>query len=475
MDIEVADAPAATDDTEDAAPDRPAWPERARRWPGQAREALATQPAVLAVVLAALVAVVGLLVRLWEANGRVPGWWNDTGAYYDVSKRSLLDGRFWAAERPPGVPLVLKIVQDPPSYRFMYVNIGAACIAWGWLTAEVVRTLRVMGLRAVAVAAALLGLSFTSVLILWDAQVLSESLALSLAAGTVAGVLRVVRVRTWPSVAILVVVAWLWTLMRDTNAVTILILAGVGALWLRRFAPPDLPRRIVGGAVVGLLLVAGWSMTSAYVGHRDVVPLADVMAIRVLGYPDRVEWFADHGMPQEAEILEAGKGIGPDAGTRLLELGKDDPKWAPWWRWLRSDGKRAWIGFVVTHPTFLFMEPLKEPERVYNNGDLKGYAGDMRVVPFVDDILWAPTALVLLGIGGLSFAHVRLRRRPTPLVLVAWTLVAAAGISAFATWHAGGMEPVRHLLTSAFELRLGLVLLALGVLLSPREATTEAA
>ena len=459
MDIEVVDARA----TEEApAPEEPAGD---RSW--WRRRVVEAGPAAQALAIGVLVAAVSLAVRWWQTSGRVPGWWNDTGAYDEVSQRSLTSGRFWMAERPPGVPLVMKLVGDPPSYRFMYVNIGAACVAWGWLAEELVRALGAVRLRAVAVGVAVIGLSFASEVILWDSQVLSESLAISLLVGVVAAVLEVLRLRSLPSVLQLLVVAWLWALLRDTNAVTLLVLAAVAGVCVWRFGALVVPRRVAAVAVVGLLAVAGWSMTSAWVGHRDLVPLADVFAARILGYEDRVDWFADHGMPQRDEILEAGRGIGPDSDPRTLELGRHDPKWAEWWRWLRADGKATWVRFIVEHPTYLFAEPLKDPERTYNNSGLTGYAGEMRVVPFADEVFWLPMPLVVVGLGALSAAQLRHRRRPPPVVAVAWTLAGAAALAGFMTWHTGGMETGRHLLVSAFEARLALVLLLLAVLVQP--------
>ena len=416
------------------------------------------------VLVAAGVAVVSVALRLWQANGRVPGWWNDTGAYADIAERSLSSGRFWMGHRPAGVPLVLKAAGDEPSYAFMYVNIAVAGLAWGWLCGELVRTLRVTGIRAVAVAGVVLGFSCVSDLMLWDSQVLSESLSISLAAAIVAATLRLLRVRSTGSVVDLLVLAFAWSLLRDSHAITLLVLAVAGIVWMRRFAPSDVPRRLAVAGIAGLVLVAGLSMTSALVGHRDLVPLADVFAARILGYPDRVDWFDDHGMPQADEIREAGSNIGPDAGTRILELGRNDPKWAEWWDWLESDGKATWVRFALENPTYIFLEPMKDPERVFNNAgdDLKGYAGSLREVPFVDDVFWPETTLVLFALGAFSVPLIG--RRPPRLVAVGWVLIAAAAVSGLATWHSGGQEPLRHLLISAFELRLGVLLVAIGVL-----------
>ncbi len=442
-----------------------------RRWIASA------PPVVLPIAMGIGGALVILAVRYWQTSDRVPGWWNDTNAYDLIADRPLFSGRFWMGDRAPGVPLFLKLFGEDPSYKFMAVNIGAACVAWGWLCGELIHSLRAEGLRACGIAGAVLGLSLTSSVILWDSQVLSESLSISLAVALVAGVIRVERVRSVMSVAILLAVAWAWTWMRDSHAITVLVFAAAGYLWFRRSAPPLLPRRIATVGVVGLVIVAGWSMTSAWVGHRDLLPLHDVFAVRVLPYPDRVAWFAEHGMPQEDELNEAAPDPDPEReDAPVLGLGRDDERWAGWWDWLESDGKEAWMRYVIEHPWYVFTEPLENPERTYNNaeGTLLGYAGDMRHVSFVNEIFWAPTTLLVVAVAALALAHAGNRRRPAPLTVIGWVLLVAAAISGLVTWHTGGMETARHLLLSAFELRLGVVLLVLGLLIRPGRADDEA-
>jgi hypothetical protein len=221
----------------------------------------------------------------------------------------------------------------------------------------------------------------------------------------------------------------------------------------------------LGGAamVLGLLVVVG----SAH-GERHHFPIRNVYEVRVLPYPDRVEWFADRGMPQ-AEVF-----AGPDARTPHVEpgippvmfVGDDDGELGPWLDWVESEGRAAFARYVATHPLYLVSEPLRSPERAFNNalGDRGFYRPvDMPRVPLVDAVLALPTAVVLLVaalVGGWALG----RGRWTPGLAAGAALAALAVPHGLVAWHSDGMETARHLVVPALQLHLGVLLVVVGVL-----------
>ena len=101
-------------------------------------------------------------------------------------------------------------------------------------------------------------------------------------------------------------------------------------------------------------------------GERQAFPTRNVYEVRMLPYPDRVRWFADHGMPQAEEFL------GPDARRPYREPGlppvvyvpDDDPELGEWLDWVEGDGRAALARFALTHPDVpASREPLRVPER----------------------------------------------------------------------------------------------------------------
>ena len=226
--------------------------------------------------------------------------------------------------------------------------------------------------------------------------------------------------------------------------------------WLR-------PLAVLGAGALVLGLLASW--TSSH-GQRHAFPMRNVYEVRVLPYPDRVAWFAEHGMPK-TEVF-----VGPAARVPYQEpgmppvmyVGDDDAELASWLDWVESDGRSAFARYVLTHPPYLVTEPLRSPERTFNNarGDREFYAAlDQRQVPLVDRVLALPTAVVLL-VAALLVGWAFGRRRLTPLLVAGGVTALLSVPHGLTAWHGDGMETARHLVVPALQLHLGVLLMAVG-------------
>jgi hypothetical protein len=235
-------------------------------------------------------------------------------------------------------------------------------------------------------------------------------------------------------------------------------------------------------AMGALILLACWLFTlgaAAWVaashGNRYAYPLRNVFEARVLPYPDRVAWFADHGMPQ------AERFVGPDALAPVVGGGgqapvtyvaDDDPSMREWLAWVGRDGRGAFAAWVATHPGYLVTEPLRDPERTFNNalGDRDLYAPvDQREVPLVTDVLVPNRWVALAIVAAVAVWATRRRRWGSPLLLVGAATVALAAPHGLVSWHSDGMETARHLAIPALQLHLGALLMVLGAF-GPRSA-----
>ena len=336
--------------------------------------------------------------------------------------------------------------------------------------------------------AAVLAFSLTTPVTMWERSILSESPGVATLALVVAAGLQVARGLSWRRLALLVAALVPWLAVRDTHAVVALVggaaaLAGaIGAALVDRRrrrsegASPPSPRRLLPAAVLGLLAVGLGLLVlvGAAQGERQAFPTRNVYEVRILPYPDRVRWFADHGMPQAEEFL------GPDARPPYREPGlppvvyipDTDPELGEWLAWVEGDGRLALARFALTHPTYLLREPLRVPERSFNNarGDRSFYQPpDAPHVPLVDALLAHRTPAVLL-VGGAVGGWAIGRRRATP-ALVAGAVTAALALPHGAVaWHSDGMETARHLVVPAMQLHLGVLLMVLGLL--PAAAAT---
>lgn len=408
--------------------------------------------------------VVGLVVRCIQVSGRAAIWAPDSEAYLRLSALPLASGERWAGPRTPLVPLLLDITGGRPGTAFMYLQIIVAAVGWGLLAGEVARHQPTPG-RRWTMAALVLALSLTTPITLWDRLVLTETLTLALMAVVVALLLRYLRTSSpWPLVGA-VPVAVLWAAGRDTVA---LVLISGAALAVLAWAFGDRRRRVVPAVSAALVLVGLLALGGATVGHRDRSPMANVFAVRVMPYPDRIDWFEEHGMP-EADRFRAARSelVDPSATEApVVPISRRNMDDDPWWQWLESDGKATYLRFVLSHPTFVLTEPLEEPHRSFHSGG--GHTGsnfeadDLREVPLLTAALWWPTGWVMAALGAAAAGWLVVGRPRHPLFSVAVLTTFTGSVYGLAAWHGDGMEAARHVFVGGAALRLAAVLVVAG-------------
>lgn len=420
-------------------------------------------PAVGVGIAAALVV---RAMHGWARNGADPLVWNDTADYVASSKLPIWSMDRWFGGRPPLMPLVLSAA-DGSFGRFVTIQTVIGAIAWGVLAGAAAAAVRPTWRRLVAGAGVVL-LAMVWPVAMWDQQVLTESLALSGLALVAAAALRIAAGVTPLRVAGLVGACAWWLAVRDSHLVPVACGAAVLALaawrgWIR-------PRADALAAAAFLLALVVLVLGAAGAGDRDRLPLEHVYAARILPYSDRIEWFADHGMP-DAHALEAI----PEAtspGRAPFTPVPPAPEWARWRAWLASDGRATLLRYALTHPSYLVREPMRDPERVFNNaGGLGGYEPlTLRRVPPADRIADPATwVAVAIGVGATAVAW-RRRVLGTPLAVAGLVVASTAAPHALVVWHSDGMESARHLLIPGVQLRLGVLLAVLAALLAEPSA-----
>ena len=441
-----------------------------------ARSRIGRLDAAVVVFLAALAA--GIAVRWWQLRGRDPLQWNDTADFLASSHEPWFSTELWIGKRSPLTPAILKLLGgDLGTYLTVQAQVASLC--WAALAASV---WTVVGPRwgRVAAVAAIVAFSFTDPVTMWDQSALSESLAVSVLALVVAAGIQVAASPRRAAVVSLVAALAVWLALRDSPAVVALsgglVLGAVLVgrwLWARRRNPgepgPALATPLAALAV-GSLVLGVASLAASNHGARHVFPIRNVLQVRVLPYPDRVEWFADHGMPQADEF------VGPGARRPTEEPGRAPIVYVPdsarnegmeaWFAWLESDARATFAHWVLTHPGYVVTEPVEAPERTFNNagGDRQFYAfPDRRKVPLVDGLLAQRSwVVVLVGAGATGF--VVGRGRYTPAFVAGAVTAALALPHALVAWHSDGMETARHLVIPALQLHLGVLLMVIGTL-----------
>lgn len=418
----------------------------ARKWP----------TAVGVVGFAVFVAV-----RYWQFSGH--GWiyWPDTDGYVGTSHASLASLDFWAGRRAPGFPLLLKVAGRDFD-AVVGIQFWISVLSWGFLAFTVGRLVQAGWPRWLGTGL-VLAFACTRPVTQWDRQLLTESPALSVLALALATALWFARRRTWPRAVAVIAVAAYWCSLRDAHSL-MLGLAGVAVV---AAAVTVHYRRDVFEAaalVVGiaLLLAAVLTQSAADRGNRGLLPVSNVYAARVLPYPDRLDWFVDHGMPQAARLRDLARvaRVSTDSGPVIVPaVANDDPDrtLARYHRWLADRGQRLLVEYAVTHPGYLFLEPFERPERGFNDlGGWSAYAPEHREVPLLDRILFPPWPFVVLELAAaMAIAVWRRLRTIEWWVTIGWA--AAAVVHLGAAWHADAQEITRHALIPDVQFRIATI------------------
>ncbi len=393
--------------------------------------------------------------------------WNDSKAYAAVASKPLASRAFWAGQRPPLAPLLIKLVGSSTGYLVAQAVIGA--IAWGVLAWTVGRLVARGWPRVVAVWW-ILAFGTALPITLWNRSLLSESLAMSMLALVFAAVIWTVRSVTWPRIAATTGACSCFAATRDAQVWAVVagsLVVGVFAITRLRSSPP-LARR-VGVLAMSLLAVAAITEWGTLTSHRTESDVRDVLIVRIFPYPDRVAWFASHGMPEQHQIDELAKATPtPSNAAKVVAIPAGNPTFDPLRQWMATEAAHTYVLWLLTHPGYVIFEPLVRPERSYNfaQGNLTFYAAtNNRMASPLTIVMWPPLigllALAALAIylGILSEAW---RERPWRAVLI---LAALGVVAMLVAWHGDGQEVTRHTVEGLAQLRLGLsILVVVGLL-----------
>jgi hypothetical protein len=394
--------------------------------------------------------------RLWQGLTGVPLVWQDSAGYQQSS--------LWAGVRPPVVPVFWGLTGTPRSYVVTQTLISI--VAWCFLAWTVAMLARPGWARVVA-GSIVLTFASTMPLVIWDRSVLSESLSLSALALVFATAIRATQRVTWPRVAALVAASAALALVRDSLIWMVVGLALATAI----YAIIHRAGREVLALAFLLLAVSGFAIAGQAAANRNIDVIAHVLFVRIFPYPDRVHWFADHGMPNEAEVLAFAHATKAHRGeAKVVWVAPNDATVQPLVRWLRGDATAVYLEWLALHPGYVLTEPLREPERAFNNaGHLAFYAAaDRTDLPIVNTV-FDPGAWVVFAVAVIAVivGVIRGARRERW-----WRIVVLLGglgvIEILGAWHGDGMETTRHGVVGNVSVRLAVLVLVVAGSLAPR-------
>ena len=385
----------------------------------------------------------------------------DTPAYVRISGEDFFSKDFWADNRPPIFPLVLKIYAADTT-KVAAFQAAFSIFAWGMLALAVAYSLKNI-FRPFAFGL-ILTLSLDRHIAGWDMVMLTESLSISLMAIFLAAWLWLLRDWSWGKVFLLSLVAFLWAFTRDTNGWILLMISGLIVLGMLFFGA----RKRNLSIVIIFVLLFVLSNLSAEVGNRWVFTYQNVLAQRILPDQDALAFFTDCGMPVTPELLSLAWGYASSNDRAFYT----DPTLQPYRHWLHDSGKSCYMRWLLSRPLTSLREPWSDFEWLLAFEDvtffypqryeplLPWYAE--RVLYLQDRVLW------LWGL--TTVAMLAAVWRKAWMVNPAWTVLIGLCLliypHLFIIWHGDVSGTHRHALTVSLQFVLSFWLL--GLLLAER-------
>jgi hypothetical protein len=250
----------------------------------------------------------------------------------------------------------------------------------------------------------------------------------------------VVRRPTWPALTATLVVGLLWVFARDSDAYAAPVVAVALAVVLVRSRSRALPA----AALAGTVAIFAASLISSGIGHRADNPVQYVVSTRMpQDRPSALTWMRAHGYttamaPNTTSVFRHYLVVHP--WFTLTDVFESRPTYAPW---PASDNRLT----ALYTPHVEKYEKSTAPWRLPH---------PVQVVFDPPQPLWLLLELVVVGLlAGVCVA----RRLANRLWLVPAALVLAVYPQLVVIWNVDGLEPDRHALGTAIELRIALVLL----------------
>ena len=305
----------------------------------------------------------------------------DTESYFAAARMNPASINFFSQPRSAAYPLLIMLSNPTGEYELTHMSepyfgtesrlavqpgtenltrnqtiLSIIC----WIAATVLIVSSVNGWFAKAVMAFLiLAFGFVPQVADWDSVLSSESMSISLFVLMLGLTMKVLpdgkddHLGSWLAAVMLVIVTALWLFTRDTNAyfviaeALILIISAV-VMWAARKG------QRVSALICGFLLAGLFAFQQITFRQSDrwMIPLLNNLTSNVFPYEERVEFFADHEMPTDEEIITLS------GSAEYNELYKNEK----FTRWAKLYG-------LDTYQRFLLSMPLWSLLQVYENLD----------------------------------------------------------------------------------------------------------
>lgn len=304
-----------------------------------------------------------LLLLLYSFRESSISFAGDALDYIEISQDPLTRLRFWAY-RPFLVPLLYRVFGSNPTAIVLFqVALHAGCwILLGWAMARWMRT-RAAGWAAYA---AVLGLSLSVEVNLWNVSILSESISISLTVAFLALVLlylkaasgaewtsSALRLQRWSWPLLLTGAAMAWSFGKDSNPYTLLLLAvGLILACLSPRVRRRLPRPVAlltAGLFIVTFLTQSW-LLSRSTRWPWAYAVTTNICHRILPDSKALSYFREAGMPDSPILMQFSGKFTEYSGNKCApapDKSKIDPGYDAW---VLHHGLQTYVRYIVSHP-----------------------------------------------------------------------------------------------------------------------------
>lgn len=399
-------------------------------------------------------------VRLWmfwpaRAGVGSPYWW-DAGEYLRVSHLSLLSTRFYTEHKPFGYPLILKIFGENQG-AVVWMQLAVSVASWLFLAAVAARCTKGR-VASYGVVATVLAFSCTWPIAQWDALLLTESPSISMFAILIGLAYFTIAKPTARLVGSLVVVALIFSSLRDANgaiAAVVVLLVAVACLKPRRLRTTAY---LVAGAAACVLLV---TVTTA--PSRWEVLIADQIDKRVMLDPTALAYFRAHGMPTRPDLSAV---LYENTRTPTVSFNpavsfRRDPRLREFLPWFLQHGNATYRSYLIDNPAASLGVPTRRFPLILSDAALSHYGPPgFRTPPNVFEHFFYPSSgkhLILLEfcLGALTALGLSRRVYRREWIIPLGLMLSALPL-AILVWDGEPSEVPRHALLVGISSRLAL-------------------
>lgn len=287
----------------------------------------------------------------------------------------------------------------------------------------------------------------------WTTQLLSESLSISFLFLWIGTFLIYYCKPSKVYLSIHAVTTILFSFTRDSWPYILLLLYGMMMLttWL-------MGSKALKGLTFMLILSAAIFFIqgkSSEIGERTKLPVMNSIVLRVLPEPQYYAWFMQRGMPDAVFIRQVFRGIDLNKKQDVWKVyGMYTlPEYQRFRDWAATDGKKLYIRFLLTHPSYTFL--LKEPPdklQAILALNLNYYAQNNGYSLYTEYLLpvFSPGSFLIF----ILLVFMAFIRTGKPAFLLPLVFTFLFFVNVFFIYNADSMEVARHLFITLIMMQL---------------------